>query len=163
MLRNQVFGKTFFFLVPTNFEIVPPGVNLSTATTAASAEAPLSSLEPCSSATLSESEFSHFYFLHHRRQELQSIIKLNFPQIRLKIKREHKSPSYSAPHTTKNLVNMQLLFISNKNSLPIIQVLTLRFLLYVLVLLYVLFEIFCSNFTYTYGTMAFFYFLLHEK
>ena len=106
MLRNQVFGKTFFFLVPTNFEIVPPGVNLSTATTAASAEAPLSSLEPCSSATLSESEFSHFYFLHHRRQELQSIIKLNFPQIRLKIKREHKSPSYSAPHTTKKLVNM---------------------------------------------------------
>ena len=40
---------------------------------------------------------------------------------------------------------------------------TLRFLLYVLVLLYVLFEKFCLIFTYTYRMMAFFYFLLGEK
>ena len=40
---------------------------------------------------------------------------------------------------------------------------TLRFLLYVLVLLYVLFEIFCLIFTYTYRTMAFLNVLLHEK
>ena len=40
---------------------------------------------------------------------------------------------------------------------------TLRFLLYVLVLLYILFEIFCLIFTYTYHTIAFLNFLLHEK
>ena len=40
---------------------------------------------------------------------------------------------------------------------------TLRFLLYVLVLLYVLFKNVCSNVPYTYRTIAFFYFLLHEK
>ena len=112
--------EEILYLVPANFKIVPPGINLSS-TTLLLLQPRLpqfSSLEPCSSATLSESEFSHFYFLHHRRQELQSIIKLNFPQIRLKIKREHKSPSYFAPHTTKKLVK-QHLFISNKKSLPI--------------------------------------------
>ena len=40
---------------------------------------------------------------------------------------------------------------------------TLRFLLYVLVLLYVLFGKYSLIFTNTYGTIAIFIFLLHEK
>ena len=110
--------EEILYLVPANFKIVPPGINLSS-TTLLLLQPRLpqfSSLEPCSSATLSESEFSHFYFLHHRRQELQSIIKLNFPQIRLKINREHLTLLHILP---KNWLNMQLLFISNRNSLTI--------------------------------------------
>ena len=52
---------------------------------------------------------------------------------------------------------------SEKGGKNILGAITLRFLLYVLVLLYVLFQIFWLIFTYTYRTIAFLNFLIGEK